>query len=73
MIPLCELLHIPKSSVVSLSLREKFNLFIAGRVKSYTLSQECLDAIEIKHDYQNGIITEEEYKAWCLKWNLTHQ
>lgn len=49
------------------------NRKIAGRVKSYTLSQECLDAIEIKHDYQNGIITEEEYKAWCLKWNLTHQ
>lgn len=23
----------------------------AGRVKSYTLSEECLEAIEIKHDY----------------------
>lgn len=43
-----------------------------GRVTSYTLSQECLDAIELKHDYQNGIITEEEYKAWCLRWNLAH-
>lgn len=44
-----------------------------GRLKSYTLSQECLDAIDLKHDYQNGTITEEEYKAWCLKWNLIHQ
>lgn len=44
-----------------------------GRVKNYTLSQECLDAIDLKHDYQNGAITEEEYKAWCLRWNLIHQ
>lgn len=42
----------------------------AGRVKSYTLSAECLEAIEIKHDYLNGKITEEEYKAYCLKYNL---
>ena len=42
----------------------------AGRVKSYTLSQDCLDAIEIKHDYLCGNINEEEYKSWCLKYNL---
>ena len=41
-----------------------------GRVKSYTLSTECLEAIEIKHDYLSGEITEEEYKAYCLKYNL---
>ena len=41
-----------------------------GRVESYTLSAECLEAIEIKHDYLSGKITEEEYKAYCLKYNL---
>ena len=40
------------------------------RVKYYTLSAECLEAIEIKHDYLSGKITEEEYKAYCLKYNL---
>ena len=42
----------------------------AGRVKSYSLSAETLEAIEIKHDYQNGNITEAEYKDYCLKYNL---
>ena len=42
----------------------------AGRVKSYTLSAECLEAIETKHDYLEGKITEAEYKDYCLKYNL---
>ena len=41
-----------------------------GRVKSYTLSADCLEAIEIKHNYLDGKITEEEYKDYCLKYNL---
>lgn len=42
----------------------------AGRVKSYTLSAECLEAIEVKRDYLDGKITEAEYKDYCLKYNL---
>ncbi len=36
----------------------------------YTLSALTLETIETKHDYQDGKISEEEYKAWCLKYNL---
>ena len=41
-----------------------------GKVKSYTLSAECLEAIEIKHNYLDGNISDAEYKAYCLKYNL---
>ena len=36
----------------------------------YSLSAETMEAIELKHDYQNGNITEAEYKDYCLKYNL---
>ena len=39
----------------------------------YTLSPETNEAREVKHDYISGRITEEQYKAWCLRWNLTHK
>ena len=38
----------------------------------YTLSTETMEAREIKLNYLNDEIGEEEYKAWCLKWNLAH-
>lgn len=38
--------------------------------EGYTLAPDTLEAIEIKHDYLAGNITEEEYKAYCLKENL---
>ena len=38
----------------------------------YTLSPETNEAREIKRQYLCGDINEEEYKAWCLRWNLTH-
>lgn len=38
----------------------------------YSLAYNTVEAIEIKHKYQDGKITEEEYKTWCLKWNLVH-
>ncbi len=38
----------------------------------YTLSTETNEAREVKNDYLNDRISEEEYKAWCLRWNLTH-
>ena len=36
----------------------------------YTLSQETNEAREIKKQYLADEITEEEYKSWCLKYNL---
>lgn len=36
----------------------------------YTLSEETIEAIEIKRQYLANEITEEEYKSWCLKYNL---
>ena len=40
------------------------------RIKSYSLSAECLEAIQIKNDYVSGKISEEDYKAYCLEYNL---
>ncbi len=39
-------------------------------IKSYSLSTETLEAMEVKYDYINERITEEEYKAFCLRYNL---
>ena len=39
----------------------------------YTLSVETEEARQIKIDYLADKISEEEYKAWCLKYNLTHR
>lgn len=39
----------------------------------YTLSPETNEARGIKADYLADSITEEEYKAYCLKYNLTHR
>lgn len=36
----------------------------------YTLSKETIEAIEIKKQYLADEITEEEYKSWCMKYNL---
>jgi hypothetical protein len=36
----------------------------------YSLSDNTNEARQIKIDYLNDIITEEEYKAYCLKYNL---
>ena len=38
----------------------------------YTLSPETNEAREIKRAYIADEITEEEYKAYCLRYNLTH-
>ena len=40
------------------------------RIQSYSLSEECLEAIQVKRDYAAGKISEEEYKAYCLEYNL---
>ena len=41
-----------------------------NRVKSYTLGVDTKEAIDIRNAYVKDEITEEEYKAWCLRWNL---
>lgn len=43
-----------------------------GKLRPYSLSCDTLEALEIKKDYLSGNITEEEYKAYCLKKNLIH-
>lgn len=35
----------------------------------YSLSQETMEAIELKRDYLSGNITETEYKSWCIAYN----
>lgn len=40
------------------------------RYHPYTLSSETNEARQIKQDYLQNNITEEQYKAWCLRWNL---
>jgi len=37
---------------------------------SYSLGPETLDAIEIKRAYISGEISEEEYKAFCIRCNM---
>ena len=38
----------------------------------YTLSQETNEARNIKIDYVSGKISEQDYKSYCLRYNLTH-
>ena len=53
----------------------RMNPIVNGKKKyvnhrAYSLSSETLEALEIKKQYQNDEITEEEYKAYCLRYNL---
>ena len=36
----------------------------------YSLAQDTMDAIEIKRQYVSEEISEEEYKTYCLHYNL---
>lgn len=45
---------------------------LPNRVESYTLGADTMEAVEIKHQYIKEEIGEDEYKAWCLKWNIVH-
>ena len=40
--------------------------------RPYSLSSETLEALEIKKQYLHDEISEEEYNAFCLRYNLTH-
>lgn len=39
----------------------------------YSLSQDTLEALEIKKQYLTDKITEEEYKAYCLRENMLNK
>ena len=39
----------------------------------YSLSAETNEARQVRDDYLHDVISEEEYKAWCLRYNLTHR
>ena len=41
--------------------------------RPYTLSAETNEAREILHQYLHEQINEEEYKSWCLRYNLIHK
>ena len=38
--------------------------------RPYTLSDETLEFLEIKKQYLSDKISEEEYKTYCLRYNL---
>lgn len=40
--------------------------------RPYSLSSETYEALDVKADYLADKITESEYKAYCLRYNLTH-
>ena len=42
------------------------------KYRPYSLSDETNEAREIRDKYLHDEISEEEYKAWCLRYNLTH-
>lgn len=43
------------------------------KITGYSLSPETLEALQVKWDYRDGKISEEEYKAFCLKHNLLNR
>ena len=53
-----------------LTEKQKNNVRIGKKKISYTLSLETLEAIDIKREYIKDNITEEEYKSYCLRYNL---
>ena len=53
-----------------LTNRQKYNVQIGKKRFSYTLSAETMEAIEIKHNYINDSLSENDYKRWCLNYNL---
>ena len=40
------------------------------KIKSYSLGADTLEAMKVKYDYINERISEEEYKGFCLNYNL---
>lgn len=63
-----------KAKCQKLTLSQKRNLAIGKKTLSdyegYTLSEETMEAIKIKQEYQEEKISEAQYKTWCLKYNL---
>lgn len=40
------------------------------KIKSYSLGSDTLESMKVKYDYINERISEEEYKGFCLNYNL---
>lgn len=40
---------------------------------SYDLGMDTLESIEVKRNYINNNIDEEEYKSYCLRYNLLNK
>ena len=43
------------------------------KYRPYSLSPATMEAQKIKSDYLHDLIDENEYKAYCLKYNLLNQ
>ena len=42
------------------------------KYRPYTLSPATNEARQVRDDYTHDRISEEEYKAYCLRYNLAH-
>lgn len=40
------------------------------KIQGYSLSADTMEALQVKWDYRDDKITEEEYKAFCMRYNL---
>ena len=43
------------------------------KYRPYTLSIETQNAREVKNNYVSGLISENDYKAYCLRYNLINK
>lgn len=63
-----------KAKVKKLTKTQRDNIRFGKKTLSdyggYTLSEETMEARQIRNDYLADKITEAEYKRWCLEYNL---
>lgn len=63
-----------KARCAKLTKSQKHNISVGKKTLSdyggYSLAEDTMEAIDIMHDYQDGKITEKDYKAFCLRYNL---
>ena len=63
-----------KAKVKKLTKTQRDNIRFGKKTLSnyggYTLSEETMEAMQIRNNYLADKITEVEYKRWCLEYNL---
>lgn len=62
------------ASLKKLTKMQKNNICLGKKTifdyGGYAFSEETMEAMRIRNDYISDKITEEEYKRWCLEYNL---